>query len=81
MKAKFDKLTYWNHDTPPSKDDPFLRSFHWFAVAEAVSFSFICYLMGIEISYALILFILALILAATFVALSYRPRTKTKLWI
>ncbi|KHG22591.1 Serine carboxypeptidase-like 15 [Gossypium arboreum] len=35
MKAKFDKLTYWNHDTPPSKDDPFLRSFHWFTVAEA----------------------------------------------
>lgn len=37
MKAKFDKLTYWNHDTYPSKDDDFLRSFHWFAVAEAVS--------------------------------------------
>ncbi|KAB2032911.1 hypothetical protein ERO13_D05G369200v2 [Gossypium hirsutum] len=36
MKAKFDKLTYWNHDTPPSKDDPFLRSFHWFTVAEAL---------------------------------------------
>ncbi|WRX27993.1 Ribonuclease H2 [Theobroma cacao] len=36
MKAKFDKLTYWNHDSPPSKDDAFLRSFHWFAVAEAL---------------------------------------------
>ncbi|XWS16040.1 hypothetical protein CRYUN_Cryun34aG0051900 [Craigia yunnanensis] len=36
MKAKFDKLTYWNHDSPPSKDDTFLRSFHWFAVAEAL---------------------------------------------
>ncbi|KAJ4702565.1 Ribonuclease H2, subunit C [Melia azedarach] len=36
MKAKFDKLTYWNHDTYPSKDDDFLRSFHWFAVAEAL---------------------------------------------
>ncbi|XVF87083.1 hypothetical protein PTKIN_Ptkin18bG0091900 [Pterospermum kingtungense] len=36
MKAKFDKLTYWNDDSPPSKDDPFLRSFHWFAVAEAL---------------------------------------------
>ncbi|KAK8650315.1 hypothetical protein V6N13_139960 [Hibiscus sabdariffa] len=35
-KANFDKLTYWNHDSPPSKDDPFLRSFHWFAVAEAL---------------------------------------------
>ncbi|XVF25379.1 hypothetical protein REPUB_Repub13aG0207900 [Reevesia pubescens] len=36
MKAKFDKLTYWNHDSPPSKDDPFLRTFHWFTVAEAL---------------------------------------------
>ncbi|OMO65792.1 Ribonuclease H2, subunit C [Corchorus olitorius] len=36
MKAKFDKLTYWNHDSAPSKDDAFLRSFHWFAVAEAL---------------------------------------------
>ncbi|XVE51681.1 hypothetical protein DITRI_Ditri02bG0061100 [Diplodiscus trichospermus] len=36
MKAKFDKLTYWNHDSPPSKDDTFLRSFHWFPVAEAL---------------------------------------------
>ncbi|XP_039070466.1 uncharacterized protein LOC120217445 isoform X2 [Hibiscus syriacus] len=36
MKAMFDELTYWNHDSLPSKDDPFLRSFHWFAVAEAL---------------------------------------------
>ncbi|KAL5775468.1 hypothetical protein ACOSP7_013025 [Xanthoceras sorbifolium] len=35
VNAKFDKLTYWNHDTLPSKDDAFLRAFHWFAVAEA----------------------------------------------
>ncbi|XP_044495901.1 ribonuclease H2 subunit C-like [Mangifera indica] len=35
-KAKFDKLTYWNHDTCPTKDDAFLRSFHWFSVAEAL---------------------------------------------
>lgn len=37
VKAKFDNLTYWNHDTLPSKDDTFLRSFHWFSIAEAVS--------------------------------------------
>lgn len=39
-KARFDKLTYWNHDTYPSKDDAFIRSFHWFSVAKAVSFLF-----------------------------------------
>lgn len=39
-KARFDKLTYWNHDTYPSKDDAFIRSFHWFGVAKAVSFLF-----------------------------------------
>lgn len=45
MKARFDKLTYWNHDTYPSKDDAFFRSFHWFSVARAVSFFFIrCFL-------------------------------------
>ncbi|KAK2658723.1 hypothetical protein Ddye_005256 [Dipteronia dyeriana] len=36
VNAKFDKLSYWNHDTLPSKDDTFLRAFHWFAVAEAL---------------------------------------------
>ncbi|CAA7029453.1 unnamed protein product [Microthlaspi erraticum] len=35
-KAKFDRMTYWNHDTLPSKDDTFLRSFHWFSIAEAL---------------------------------------------
>ncbi|KAL9456547.1 hypothetical protein AB3S75_005721 [Citrus x aurantiifolia] len=35
-KARFDKLTYWNHDTYPSKDDAFIRSFHWFSVAKAL---------------------------------------------
>ncbi|KAL0862404.1 hypothetical protein Bca101_041522 [Brassica carinata] len=35
-KAKFDKMTYWNHDTLPSKDDTILRSFHWFSIAEAL---------------------------------------------
>lgn len=36
MKAKFDKLTYWNHDSLPSQDDAFARSFHWFPLAEAL---------------------------------------------
>ncbi|CAE6038899.1 unnamed protein product [Arabidopsis arenosa] len=36
VKAKFDNLTYWNHDSLPSKDDTFLRSFHWFSIAEAL---------------------------------------------
>lgn len=40
VKAKFDKMTYWNHDSLPSKDDTFLRSFHWFSIAEAVSVQF-----------------------------------------
>lgn len=37
VNAKFDKMTYWNHDTLPSNDDTILRSFHWFTIAEAVS--------------------------------------------
>ena len=41
VKAKFQNLTYWNHDTLPSHDDAFSRSFHWLSVAEAVSFCFI----------------------------------------
>ncbi|CAH2080222.1 unnamed protein product [Thlaspi arvense] len=36
VKAKFEKLTHWNHDSFPSKDDIFLRSFHWFSIAEAL---------------------------------------------
>ncbi|GLU22598.1 hypothetical protein SLE2022_386620 [Rubroshorea leprosula] len=36
MKAKFDKLAYWNNESLPSKDDAFVRCFHWFAVAEAL---------------------------------------------
>ena len=41
VKAKFQNLTYWNHDTLPSHDDAFSRSFHWLSVAEAVNFCFI----------------------------------------
>ncbi|GMY34942.1 Ribonuclease H2 subunit C [Fagus crenata] len=36
VNAKFQNLTYWNHDTIPSHDDAFFRSFHWLAVAEAM---------------------------------------------
>ncbi|XP_072970798.1 uncharacterized protein [Typha angustifolia] len=35
-RAEFQSLTYWNHDVLPSPDDPLLRSFHWFAVANAL---------------------------------------------
>lgn len=38
-RAKFHDIKYWNHDTLPSKDDSFYRCFHWFSVANAVSFA------------------------------------------
>ncbi|CAL1402387.1 unnamed protein product [Linum trigynum] len=34
--AKFENITYWNHDTLPSQDDMFVRSLHWLSVAEAL---------------------------------------------
>lgn len=34
--AKFQNVTYWNHDNHPSLNDAFARSFHWFTVADAV---------------------------------------------
>ncbi|CAA2997805.1 ribonuclease H2 subunit C [Olea europaea subsp. europaea] len=34
--AKFQNLTLWNHDSLPSNDDAFMRTFHWFAVAKAL---------------------------------------------
>ncbi|KAL5975728.1 hypothetical protein ACLOJK_020054 [Asimina triloba] len=34
-RAKFQNITYWNHDSLPCKDDAFVRVFHWFAVANA----------------------------------------------
>lgn len=40
MNAKFENITLWNHDNRPSKEDAFLRAFHWLDVAKAVSFSF-----------------------------------------
>lgn len=38
MNAKFQSITFWNHDSLPSHDDAFVRSFHWLSVAKAVSF-------------------------------------------
>ncbi|KAL8229396.1 hypothetical protein R6Q57_014296 [Mikania cordata] len=34
--AKFQNITIWNHDNLPSKEDAFLRAFHWFDVAKAL---------------------------------------------
>ncbi|CAI9760035.1 unnamed protein product [Fraxinus pennsylvanica] len=34
--AKFHNITVWNHDSLPSNDDAFLRTFHWFAVSKAL---------------------------------------------
>uniref|UniRef100_A0A5B7B905 Uncharacterized protein n=1 Tax=Davidia involucrata TaxID=16924 RepID=A0A5B7B905_DAVIN len=36
MNGKFQSVTFWNHDSLPSQDDAFLRSFHWLAVAKAL---------------------------------------------
>lgn len=34
--AKSQNISVWNHDTVPSKDDAFIRSFHWLTVANAL---------------------------------------------
>ncbi|GER41002.1 ribonuclease H2 subunit C domain-containing protein [Striga asiatica] len=34
--ATFQNITVWNHDAMPSKDDAFLRAFHWFSTANAL---------------------------------------------
>lgn len=36
LHAKFGNMTVWNHDCFPSKDDAFMRAFHWFNVAEVL---------------------------------------------
>ncbi|XP_057510091.1 uncharacterized protein C12B10.15c [Actinidia eriantha] len=36
VNAKFQSITFWNHDSMPSQDDAFLRSFHWLTVAKAL---------------------------------------------
>lgn len=43
--ATFQNITVWNHDDMPSKDDAFVRAFHWFTVADAVSSPFMFYAM------------------------------------
>ncbi|CAA7394206.1 unnamed protein product [Spirodela intermedia] len=35
-RGQFKNLTYWNHDSLPSLDDPLHRCFHWFSVADAL---------------------------------------------
>ena len=37
VNAEYKSITYWNHDSVPSQDDAFLRSFHWLPVAKTVS--------------------------------------------
>ncbi|KAG9439509.1 hypothetical protein H6P81_019674 [Aristolochia fimbriata] len=34
--AKFDNITYWNHDSFPSQNDALMRFLHWFPVADAL---------------------------------------------
>ncbi|XP_042020316.1 ribonuclease H2 subunit C-like [Salvia splendens] len=34
--ATFEDITIWTHDAIPSKDDAFLRAFHWFTAANAL---------------------------------------------
>lgn len=36
INAKFNSITFWNHDILPSPDDTHMRCFHWFAVAKAL---------------------------------------------
>ena len=39
-RAEFQNITYWNHDTMPSAEDPLPRCFHWLTIANAVSICF-----------------------------------------
>lgn len=41
--ATFQNVTIWNHDAMPSKDDAFVRAFHWFTAANAVSSLFLLF--------------------------------------
>ncbi|PKA62644.1 hypothetical protein AXF42_Ash012231 [Apostasia shenzhenica] len=36
-RAEFQNITYWNAENLPSKQDPILRSFHWFAISDALN--------------------------------------------
>ncbi|CAM0946621.1 unnamed protein product [Alopecurus aequalis] len=35
-RAEFQNITYWNHDTMPSAEDPLPRCFHWLTIANAM---------------------------------------------
>ncbi|KAL3833790.1 hypothetical protein ACJIZ3_008526 [Penstemon smallii] len=35
-RATSRNVTVWNHDDVPSKDDAFVRAFHWFAVSKTL---------------------------------------------
>uniref|UniRef100_A0ACD5Z9R6 Uncharacterized protein n=1 Tax=Avena sativa TaxID=4498 RepID=A0ACD5Z9R6_AVESA len=35
-RAEFQNITYWNHDTMPSAEDPLSRCFHWLTIANAM---------------------------------------------
>ncbi len=37
LSSVFDKLTYWNLETPPNSDDTIVMAMDWPELAEAVS--------------------------------------------
>lgn len=43
-RAEFRNIAYWNHGSAPSRDDPLMRSFHWFSIADDVSAAFGLYI-------------------------------------
>ncbi|XAR56164.1 hypothetical protein NMG60_11036525 [Bertholletia excelsa] len=36
VNARFQSITFWNHDSLPSQDDACLRSLHWLTIAKAL---------------------------------------------
>lgn len=42
LSSVFDKLTYWNLETPPNSDDTVVMAMDWPELAEAVSLFFFC---------------------------------------
>ncbi|MQM15222.1 hypothetical protein Taro_048164, partial [Colocasia esculenta] len=49
-RAEFRSMTYWNHDSLPSQDDPLIRCFHWFSIANAVSFTSLSMQFFVEVA-------------------------------
>lgn len=41
LSSVFDKLTYWNLETPPNSDDTVVMAMDWPELAEAVSYLFL----------------------------------------